>query len=359
MPSDNTKRKTVEQLSVRWVDARELVIEGRGWKKTAAPYDRLPTRIQGLMSNHFCELGRNSAGIAVRFLTDASEIHCRWKLTSNTLAMNHMAATGVSGVDLYVRMQRGREKQHWRWTGVGRPTERKNEQKIADGISAGKHEFLLYLPLYNGVESVEIGVPRKAKIVSGPARPARKMKPVLFYGTSITQGGCASRPGMAYPAIIGRFLDWPTINLGFSGSGLMDPPVVDLLCELDVAAYVVDCCPNMSPDLITERTAPMVDKLRRVHPRTPIILVENIEYQASSFLPGVRHDYIGRNAALRAAYKKLLAAGIKGLHYVPGAKLFGRDGEATVDGVHATDLGFKRIAECLAPVIEKALKSNC
>ena len=86
--------------------------------------------------------------------------------------------------------------------------------------------------------------------------------------------------------------------------------------------------------------------------------MENIEYQASAFLPAVRQDYTGKNVALRAAYKRLLAAGIKWLYYVPGRELFGNDGEATVDGVHATDLGFKRLAECLVPVISKALRIN-
>ena len=355
MPSENTKKKPAGKSAIRWVDARVLCIEGQGWKDTAAPYDRFPSRAKSAVPDPVWDLSRNSAGIAVRFVASASEIHCRWQLTSKTIAMNHMPATGVSGVDLYVRLFRGEKKQRWHWTGIGRPESQINEAMIAEDIPAGKYEFLLYLPLYNGVKSVKIGIPRKAMIISAPARPAGKAKPILFYGTSITQGGCASRPGMAYPAIIGRFLDRPTINLGFSGNGCMDPPVVDLLCELNPAVYVIDCCPNLSPELITERTEPMVRKIRQTHPRTPIVLVANIEYQASAFLPAVRQNYTGKNVALCAAYKRLLAAGIKGLYYVPGKKLFGKDGEATVDGTHATDLGFKRIAECLTPVIQRAL----
>lgn len=340
---------------MRWMDARELCVEGQGWQATAAPYDRFPASAKSDVPDPVWDLSRHSAGIAVRFLAAASEIQCRWHLTSDRLAMNHMAATGVSGVDLYVRLLRGEKKQRWHWAGIGRPEAQKNEAKIADGIPPGKHEFLLYLPLYNGVKSVEIGVPRKAKIVPARPRPANMSRLIVFYGTSITQGGCASRPGMAYPAIIGRLLDRPTINLGFSGSGRMDPPVVDLLCELDAAVYVIDCCPNLSPDLIAERTEPLVRKLRQARPKTPIVLVENIEYQAAAFLPAVRQSYTGKNLALFAVCKRLLAAGIKGLRYVPGKKLFGDDGEATVDGCHATDLGFIRIARCLTPIIKKAL----
>ena len=350
-----TKGKTVKKNAIHRVDARKLCLEGQGWKKTAGPYDRFPARAKSVVPEPVWNLSRNSAGLAVRFVSSASEIYCRWKLTSSNLAMNHMAATGVSGVDLYVRLSK---KRGWHWTGVGRPEGQNNELKIAAGIPPGRHEFLLYLPLYNGVKSVEIGVPRKAKISKAPTRPAGQAKPVVFYGTSITQGGCASRPGMAYTAIIGRALDRPTINLGFSGNGRMDPPVVDLLGELDPAVYVIDCCPNLTPELVTERTEPLVRKLRQAHPKTPIVLVENVEYQASAFLPEARKNYTGKNIAFRAAYKRLLSAGTKGLYYVPGKTLFGRDGEATVDGVHATDLGFMRIAACLLPAIRKALKNK-
>lgn len=160
---------------------------------------------------------------------------------------------------------------------------------------------------------------------------------------------------MAYPAIIGRWLDCPTINLGFSGNGKMDPPITDLLCELDVAAYVIDCLPNMSADLVTERTAPLVRKLREARPDTPIVLVENIEYQAAAVLPGTHRSYTSKNEALRAVYEKLVADGVKGLTYIEGTPLFGDDGEATVDGTHATDLGFLRQAEGMLPVLRKLL----
>jgi len=338
-----------------WTDVRTLTVEGQGWTDTEAPFDRFPAKARGVVPEAVWSLSRSSAGIAVRFLTDANSIAARWTLTSSGLAMTHMPATGMSGLDLYVRMPVDQQKppgQVWHWVGVGRPEKQTNEAVLAGGIPPGEHEFILYLPLYNGAASVELGVPVGAKLAPAPPRG----KPVAFYGTSITQGGCACRTGMAYPAIVGRLLDVPTINLGFSGNGKMDPPVVDLLAELDAAAYVIDCCPNMTAELVAERTAPLVHRLREARPDTPILLVENIEYQASAFLPGARRGYQSKNEALRAEYEALVAEGVTGLTYVEGDPLFGDDGEATVDGTHATDLGFLRQAQALAPVLAGALR---
>jgi hypothetical protein len=343
--------KTEKKIALRWVDARKLAVEGQGWKYTLWQYDRFPKRAKKTVPEAVWGLSHCSSGIAVRFVTTASEIHCRWKLEPGDLALNHMPATGKSGVDLYMRLPRG----GWRWAGIGRPLAQKSESQIISGLQAGRREFILYFPLYNGTRSLEIGVPRNARLSAAPARPAGKKKPVVFYGTSITMGGCASRPGMAYPAIIGRWLDRPTINLGFSGSGKMETAVVDLLAELDPAAYVIDCCPNMHKEMLAERVEPLVRKLRQAHPQVPIVLVENIEHQAAALCPGIRCDVVRKNLAFRRIYRRLVASGIRRMYYVKGSDLYGRDGEATVDGVHATDLGFLRIAERIAPAVRKAL----
>ncbi len=343
------------QSDTLWVDARELTVEGQGWATTEGPYDRLPLAAKGVVADGVWGLGKHSAGVSVRFRTDAEWIACRWKLGSENLAMDHMPATGVSGVDLYMRMPEELQKppgQRWHWIGVGRPTGQEMESQIAGGIPAGEHEFTLYLPLYNSTSSLEIGVPSGATLVAA----ADRGQAFVVWGTSITQGGCASRPGMAYPAIIGRWLDMPHINLGFSGNGQMQPEVTRFIAELDAAVFVIDCLPNLSTDLVTERTAPMVRALRQAHPGTPIVLVENIEYQASAALPGPRHGYQSKNAAFRAAYEQLVADGVAGLTYVEGEPLLGDDGEATVDGTHATDVGFLRMAEALTPILRGVLK---
>ncbi|MBM3500466.1 MAG: hypothetical protein FJX74_17550, partial [Armatimonadetes bacterium] len=142
-----------------WTDVRTLTVEGQGWTGTEAPFDRFPAKAKGVVPDAVWSLSRSSAGIAVRFLTDANSIAARWTLTSSGLAMTHMPATGMSGLDLYVRMPPDQQKppgQVWHWVGVGRPEKQSNEAVLVGGIPPGEHEFILYLPLYNGAASVEL-----------------------------------------------------------------------------------------------------------------------------------------------------------------------------------------------------------
>lgn len=345
----------------RWVDARELTVEGKGWEDTASFYDRLPARAQGVVRDPVWDLSHHSAGLCVRFVTDAPSIAVRWTLISDNLAMTHMPATGVSGVDLYARTLTVDEAAtlgpgQWRWLGIGQPQRGgTNEAVLASGLPAVRREYLLYLPLYNGVQAVAIGVPASAALEPGLPRPADRAKPVVVWGTSIVQGGCASRPGMAYPAILGRYLDRPMINLGFSGNGQLEIEVARLLAELDAAAYVLDCLPNLGPEAVAQRTGPVVETLRAAHPDTPIILVENITYQGSWIYPEADRGHTAKNVALRQVYTQLQAAGVPHLYYVSGDSLLGEDMEGTVDGTHATDLGFLRMAQALEPVIRQCL----
>lgn len=213
------KAMQLADSDILWYDARELVIEGRGWQDTEEFYDRLPARAKGVVRNPVWDLSRNSTGISVRFSTDATAVKVRWSLRHEQLALEHMPATGVSGVDLYIRTEGGR----WGWLAVGRPSQcPANQKDLVGGLPPGWHEFLLYLPLYNGVSSVQVGIASIYSIAKAPPRPAERIKPICFYGTSIVQGGCASRPGMVHTAILGRRLDWPIINLGFSGNGPME-----------------------------------------------------------------------------------------------------------------------------------------
>ncbi|GMU93675.1 MAG: hypothetical protein AMXMBFR4_27330 [Candidatus Hydrogenedentota bacterium] len=211
----------------------------------------------------------------MRFVTDSPTLAARWTLRFNTLALKHMPATGLSGIDLYAR-----PGASWGWVGVGIPEKVDgNEATLVNGAPSGAHEYMLYFPLYNGVESVEIGVKPGSTLAPGPPYEDRRAKPMLFWGSSILQGGCASRPGLAYPSILGRRMQRPVINLGFSGNRRMDPPVVDLIARLDVSIYVIDCALNMDPALISERTEPLVRTLRHAHLDTPIVLVENVPYK--------------------------------------------------------------------------------
>lgn len=351
---DSNMGAKAADAELKWVETGTLTIEGQGWKDTESPYDRLPAKAKGQVPDAVWNLSRHSAGIAVRFVTDAEKIAGRWTLTSENLAMAHMPATGVSGLDLYVRVD-----GQWRWAGVGKPEQGvTNEVSLIAGIPKGKREFLLYLPLYNGVKQLEIGIPPEAAIEPAPPRPAGSAKPVVIYGTSIVQGGCAARPGMAHTAILGRLLDRPVINLGFSGNGRMEIALAQLLGELDAAAYVLDCVPNMSEELVDERYLPFVRSLRVARPETPIILVESIFSQSAIAFPDFRTGTEAKNTHIHSAYETLAAEKMEKLSYVPCADLLGQDGQGTVDGVHPTDLGFMRMADALAPVLSQALEAN-
>ncbi len=331
---------STETQGVRWYDIRQLGVEGQGWMEVASPYDRLPEKASGVVRDAVWNLSRDSAGMAVRFVTEATAIHARWTLTKPRLEMPHMPATGVSGLDLYAKDGQGT----WRWVANGRPAGQTTTAVLADGLRPGRREYMLYLPLYNGVTSVEVGVPAPNTVENAPEYPAGRARPIVFYGTSITHGACASRPGMVHTAILGRWYHRPVVNLGFSGNGRMEPEVTALLAELDAAVYVIDCCPNLIGGQTAERTRPLVEQLRAARPDVPIVLVEDRRYTDAWIRPAKAERNDGNHAALKAAYDELIAAGVQHLYYIPGNLLLGDDNDGTVDSSHPNDLGFYRQA---------------
>ena len=344
---------TNQDAGLQWIDARTLTVEGKGWQDTKHFYDRWPGRAEASLRAAVWGLGQDSAGLAIRFVTDATAISARWTLRRDRLAMPHMPASGVSGLDLYVRNQ-----GKWHWLGGGRPDKSPTDQRdLVRNLTPARREYLLYLPLYNGIEELKIGVPPGASVALAPHRPPG-LKPVVFYGTSIVQGGCASRPGMAYPAILARRLDREHINLGFSGNAWSEPEVAQLLAELDPAAYVLDPLPNMKEEWVAPRIEQLVKTLRAAHPKTQIVLVENIAYTDGDFVGLRRERYTRANARLREVYAQLRRNGDKNLLYVSAEGLLGADTEGTVDGTHPTDLGFLRMADAIEPALRRALKSQ-
>jgi hypothetical protein len=333
-----------------WHDVTTWGVEGRAWpeQERLRWFDRLPGAAQKTVTSNVWNLSRDSAGMMVRFKTDATALHVHYKLAKARLAMPHMPATGVSGVDFYARGDDGR----WRWVQVAKPDQQEVRVEVIKDLASGWREYAAYLPLYNGVESLEIGVPRGARF-EGLA--PRAEKPIVFYGTSITHGACASRPGMVHTAILGRRLDRPVVNLGFSGNGRMDAAVGEFLAQMEAAVYVIDCLPNMSPALVRERCAPLVKQLRAARPDTPIVLVEDRRYTNDWILPQRKKFHDDNHAALREAFAALQQEGVKGLFYIPGDHLYGDDTEGATDASHASDLGFMRQADVMEPVLRAAL----
>ena len=331
-----------------WHDVEDWGVEGRGWDATETEsfYDRLPTRAKGVVRDAVWNLSRHSAGMLTRFETNASEIWIDHLVTSANLAMPHMPATGVSGVDLYAKTPDG----HERWLAVSRPSEKRTRAKLAHSLPRENRQFTAYLPLYNGTQSLKFGVPKAASFQ--PVAPRRE-KPIVFYGTSITHGACASRPGMPHPAILGRRLGHPVINLGFSGNGKMEAEVGSFLCELDPLIYVIDCLPNMRGPEVTDRAEKLVMQLRKARPETPILLVEDRTYAHAPFVPSLQIRHQESRSALRIAYESLLSKGHQKIGYLEGEKLLGSDRDDTTDGSHPNDLGFYRQADALEPKLRE------
>lgn len=339
----------VTQNGIDWYDASKWGVSGKAWDDTQGFYDRLPARAQAVVPAAVWNLSKQSAGMYVEFETDAQTIHARWYLTVSRLALPHMAATGVSGVDLYVQEPSG----NWRWLATAQPDTLPSltKQLITD-LPPGNRRYRLYLPLYNGVRTLEIGVPQGASFT--PVPPADE-KPIVFYGTSITQGAVASRPGMAYTNILGRRLDMPIINLGFSGAGKMEAAMARFLAEIDAAVYVLDAFPNMDAGLISSNFYTFVTILREARPDTPIIIVEDRAYANTDYQPTRQTHYQNTRQIIKWVYERLVAADGDNLYFVPRDDLFGSDFEATVDGSHPTDLGMVRYSDMLEPVLRTAL----
>lgn len=348
-PSLFAQNSLVLEDEIDWYDVKQIGVEGKGWINTKKYFDRLPSKAEGMVREAVWNLSRHSAGMCMRFITDSPNIYVRYKLSLERLSMSHMPATGVSGLDLYGNDDEGID----RWLSVVRPDKQLMDTSIAKDLSPGPRRYTLYLPLFNGVDDLEVGI-----IKGGSFEPLapRKEKSILFYGTSIIHGACASRPGMAFPAILGRRLRRPTINLGFSGNGLMEPEVATLLAEQDPCVYAIDCLPNMNESNVSERTVPLVKKLREAHEKTPILLVEDRSFTNTSFFPKRKRHHQKSRTALKKAYLELSDAGIKNLYYLDGDYLLGEDGEAATDGSHPSDLGMMRYADAYEPVLRSMLK---
>jgi len=322
-----------------------------------SPYDRLPISYKEKVRDPVWDLSKASAGITVRFHSNSTSINLKWTVL-NDLDMSHMAATGIKGIDLYTKYN-----NKWRYiTTAGalvglkeyqnksNPADSINEFELIKNMTPEFREYKLFLPLYDGVTKLEVGIDSAASIEK--ATPSTE-KPIVFYGTSITQGGCASRPGMAHTNIISRKLDVECINYGFSGNGRMETPIVELISEIDARFYVIECLQNMDSEQVKERVKPLVDIIRINHPHTPIVLVENMMYTMAFLNQNLETELINENLALKNEYDKIIKSGTPNIFYIKDNKEFLVDNEGTVDGVHLTDLGFIRYADYLIENFKK------
>ena len=301
-------------------------------------YDRLPASYKEIVRKPVWDLSKNSAGLSIRFLSNSSVITVKWELL-NDLSMGHMPDTGIKGVDLYFK-----NNNAWQYINTGIPLGFKNEYRLIDNMDNELREYRMFLPLYDGLKSIEIGIDNSSFI----RKPkTSEKKPIIFYGTSITQGATASRPGMAHTNIISRKLDRDVINFGFSGNGRMEQLISELISESNPIFYVIECMPNMSPDMITSNTIPLVDTIRNKHPNTPIILVDLFNSPLTALDNNIDKSRNEMNNALKTEYEKMIDNGYDNIIYLESRNSLGDDFEGTVDAVHFTDIGFNRYSNFL------------
>lgn len=339
-----------------YADASAFPVFGKAIDNTYSRYTRLPAELEKVSRGPLWHLGLNSAGLYVRFRSNSPSIYARWT-SSDKYIMSHQAPTGTRGLDLYAIDNEG----NWRFVQSGRPdvNNRTTTVTLVSNMKPAMREYMLYLSLYCGVDSLEIGVDKGFEI-AGPAaaRPASD-RPIVMYGTSILQGGCASRPGMAHTNIISRRLDREVINLGFSGNALLDMEIAELMAKVeDPAVFVFDYVPNASSEMIAESGEKFFRIVRDAHPDVPVIFVEDPEFTHCYYDAYIRKEVASKNMEQRKLYEKLLKQGEKLIYYVSAKGMIGDDAEATVDGIHFTDLGMMRYADHITPVLKKALKKS-
>ena len=337
---------------VVWHSVSDWDIEGRAWPvdELDSPYHRLPSKAEGIVRDKVWNLSQTGSAMACRFNTDATEVTIKYTFGDKALALPHITATGVSGVDPYALDSSG----HWKWVSCSKSSGTEVTHTIS-GIDPGMRTSMAYFPLRNSLFDISLGVPRGAKFQ--PVAP-RSEKPTVFYGTSITHGACATRPGMPHVAILGRRLNLPVVNLGFAGNGTMDPEVGASLTELDAAVYVIDCLPNMNGDQVAKKTEPLVKPLRQARPDTPVVLVEDRSFSNSWLFKGRRDHHEKIRSALVRAYDNLVSSGVKTPYYLEGEDLLGDDIEATAGGSHPSDLGFLRQIKAFEPLLKQAIGLN-
>jgi len=348
----NMRVSRPETDEIVWHDPRKVPFRllGFKWFEQDGLYRRLPVRPNHPIPAPLDALANHTAGGQIQFCTDSIKIFVRVNLIGNN-PMYHMAQTGMCGFDLYLggpfeQVFAGVSKFNW--------DAETYTVELASNPAGTMEQVTLNFPLYNGVKSVEVGLDKGSKVV-GPA-PLEDHRPIVIYGTSITQGGCATRPGMSYTNILSRYLNREVVNLGFSGNGKGEPELARLIGEIKNKAMVVLDFEANTHDLLRTLLKPFIEELRKLGKDTPILVISRIP-MARDLNPII----LAKRQELRDFQRDLVAsmqeAGDQHLFFQDGKDLMNErwGQEATVDGTHCTDLGFFMMAEALAPVFKRIL----
>lgn len=324
-------------------------IAGFPWLKRDGVYRRLPLDPDGSLPPAVEALAGCTAGGQIRFQTNSSRLAVKVRLTGKA-DMNHMPATGQCGFDCYIGTPGGSI-----YCNTTKYDHRQPEYEIVlfENYAGGLKQITLYFPLFIGVEEVLIGLESGAVVAAPP--PYDSGKRLVIYGTSITQGACASRPGMAYPNILSRKLNVECINLGFSGNGKGEAVVARMVSEItNPGLLVLDYEANCGgPELLQSTLPAFIRIFRGIHSGVPVVVLSQIRFAGEMFDRGLLDLRLTLKNIQMETVRAFREQGDGEVYFHDGEQLLGDDfHECTVDGVHPTDLGFSRMAERLVPALK-------
>ena len=334
-----------QPASTRYTNARDLTLIGKIFPDELG-YHRVDTAVYSTLPPAVKRLLTHSAGLAIRFSTNSTYIAAKWCVTP-TRQYTNMTPIVNKGLDLYIK-----RNGKWQAAAVGRPDSLCSSSTLIRNMDSSVKECLLYMPLYDELKHLEIGVSPEAAIQ--PSEDPFKHR-VIVYGSSIVHGASAARPGLAYPSKLSRETGWHFLNMGMSGSAKMEKAVADMLAGAEADAFVLDCVPNTSPEDIEARTAYLVNTIRAAHPGKPVIVVGTVLRQTGFFDRVVGERVRRQNEQIREEFNKLIAEGVQDIYFIAGEDLLGHDHEGTTDGLHPNDLGFERMVQILKPELTKIL----
>ena len=349
----NFEPRKIGNVEFRFYDAKNapFKVEGLPWRREGGEYSRLPDGVTAEnASRGVVGLCGHASGAAIRFATDSKSVAVRY-VTNGSGIMGHMARSGSSGFDLYLRDENGRYAfvKNFHQRNAAEMGKIPYEELGANFSESKMREFALFLPRYCGVKNVEIGVLPGSEIK--PPAPHKVAKPIVFYGSSITQGGCASRPATVYTGKLCRELDAEEINLGFSGNAKGEDILAERIGDIDMSIFVYDYDYNAPSTDHLEKTHERFFKIfRKKRPDTPVIMMTRCSWPSAD-----------RVAAIRRTYENAVKAGDKNVYFIDCSKIFepyGGIAECTVDFCHPTDLGFHAMYEAVLPVAKKILEEK-
>ena len=282
---------------VKWVDGRHLPIEGRAFDGTEHYYDRLPSNVTTSVNGAVRAMKHHTAGMQFRFVTDSKTLVFKWVPYNASLEADNMAASGASGIDVY---RFDAASGRWLYVKTGRISSSAGGSLSLDWTPGTP--CLVNLPLFNGIREFSLGIAPEATVTRLPPHRGGNVKPIVFYGSSFTQGLGASRPGTAFVNIVGRMLDVPVVNLGFSGGCLMELEMSEHLAAIDASCYVLECPDDMDATTVCE---PFINNLRTMRPDVPIVMAEKLPEEEEESVDDDALDDCGM-VALAEAYVRAL-----------------------------------------------------